>query len=159
MDPIAVNTYLLAKFVEKVVIFFGLVEEKGPECVAALGNAVKVSLLNIIEKEGAEQVGIDVLHQFDQIGVIELKRCGKLNHQLVDTVEKLHKDRTAFVQIVASAKQSAPVGKFVPVLQPLSLHKNLKALSIQFNLNSLFIHLFVSFRNPFLMKIKMNSTS
>ena len=90
--------------------------------MAALGNVVKVSLLDIVQEESSKQVGIDVLHQFDQIGVIELERCGELNHQLVDTVEKLEEDRAALVQILASAQQSAPVCELVSELKPLTLH-------------------------------------
>jgi len=122
LDGTSIKTYLLTELVEKVAIFVALVEEESPKTVATLGNAVKVSFLNVVQEESSKKVGINMLHHFDQIGVIELERCGELNHQLMDTVEKLEKNRAAFVQIFASAKQSAPVGELVPELEPLPLH-------------------------------------
>ena len=112
----------MTELVEKVAIFVSLIKEKSPKTVTTLGNAVKFSFLDIVQEESSKQVGIDVLHQFDQIGVIELERCGELNHELMDTIKKLEKNRAAFVQILTSTKQSAPVGELVPELEPLPLH-------------------------------------
>ena len=90
--------------------------------MTSVGNAVKVALLNIVQKERSKEVGIDVLHQFDEIGVVKLKGRRKLHHQLVDTIQELEKDGASLIQILASAKQSTSVGELVSVLDPFSLH-------------------------------------
>ena len=57
--------------------------------MTTFGDAMWRAFLDRVEQESAKEVWVNMLHHFDQVGVIELESRRKLAHELMNTVEKL----------------------------------------------------------------------
>lgn len=75
-----------------------------------------------VAKERAEEIGVGVLDQLDEVRVREFEGAGELVEELVDAVQPLQEDRTAFVLVVATGRVAAAVGEFVAEGQPFAFY-------------------------------------
>jgi hypothetical protein len=64
-----------------------------------LCHAVCPPLLERVEEEGAEERGVGVLGQLEQVADVELKVAGELQEKLVHAVEELQEDRATLVHV------------------------------------------------------------
>uniref|UniRef100_A0A1I7YZE3 PDZ domain-containing protein n=1 Tax=Steinernema glaseri TaxID=37863 RepID=A0A1I7YZE3_9BILA len=105
--------------------------QEGPEGgkTLALGRAEDVVvLLDGVEEEGAEEAGVAVLRDLDQVVGVELEGRGVDQAHLEDAVEPLQEDGTLLVVRARRVEHRVPVVELVPEADPVPAHQQLEAL-------------------------------
>ena len=99
-------------------------EVEDRRCFLAYISAFTLELR--VAKERTEQLRVDVGGQLNKISGIELEVAGELSHKLVNTVQPLKENGTAFVGIGNGDGVSAAIGHFVAVVEPVLFDEHLE---------------------------------
>ncbi len=75
--------------VEQVAEIIRVAGKKVPHGTGLFRHSVVLSLLQRIAEKGTKQRGVGVLSQLKQVADVELEIAGKLEQELVHTVEEL----------------------------------------------------------------------
>lgn len=99
-----------------------------PERDGGISDLVDAALALRVVQEGAEATTGRVVHDaLQKVGVV-LKLIGELLHDLPDTVDELHKNRTSLTVVVVGITVAESLGKLVSERAPILLDQHLKTL-------------------------------
>ena len=90
---------LLSSDKQEVPELAGVTFQVAPDRPGPLLDLEAAPLCQGVDQEVAEEVGVGVLGQLQQVGQVELEVTGKLEQELVDTVQPLQEYGTPFVDI------------------------------------------------------------
>ena len=122
-----VEDLVVGVVVERVAHVGVVLVEIGPDGEGALVRVLVDALGGRVAQERAEQARVGVQAELEQHGLVELEGGGKLTRELIDAVEPLEKDRTAFVDVRVVGGVAVALRELVAVEEPVDLDERAKA--------------------------------
>jgi hypothetical protein len=85
--------------VEGIDVLLHVAVEVTPQADGAALEVVILPLLLTVEQKRTESAAVEMIHDSHEELFIELKAAGELLHDVIHTVQELHKDRRFFIRV------------------------------------------------------------